>query len=42
MLRRMTIDRALEITYALKHHKDVCLNGKVWAAYYNLLEDALM
>ena len=41
-LRRMTIDRALEITCALKHHKDVCLDGRVWAAYYNLLEDALM
>lgn len=38
----MTIDRALEITCALKHHKDVCLDGRVWAAYYNLLEDALM
>ena len=41
-LRRMTIDRALEIACALKHHKDVCLDGRVWAAYYNLLEDALM
>ena len=41
-LRRMTIDRALEITCALKHHKDMRLDGRVWAAYYNLLEDALM
>ena len=41
-LRCMTIDRALKITHALKHHKDVCLDGRVWAAYYNLLEDALM
>lgn len=38
----MAIDKALEITCALKHHKDVCLDGRVWAAYYNLLEDALM
>ena len=38
----MTIDRALKITCALKHHKDVCLDGRVWNAYYNLLEDALM
>lgn len=38
----MTIDRALEITHALKHHKDVCFDSRVWAAYYNLLEDALM
>ena len=41
-MRRMTIDRALEITCALKHHKDVCLDGRVWTVYYNLLEDALM
>lgn len=41
-LRRMTIDRALKITYALKHHKDVCFDSRVWAAYYNLLEDDLM
>ena len=41
-MRRMTIDRALEITCALKHYKDVCLDSRVWAAYYNLLEDALM
>jgi len=41
-LRRMTIDRALKITHALKHHKDVCFDSRVWAAYYNLLEDALM
>lgn len=41
-MRRMTIDRALEITCALKHHKDTRLDGRVWAAYYNLLEDALM
>ena len=38
----MTIDRALEITCALKYHKDMRLDGRVWAAYYNLLEDALM
>ena len=42
MLRCMTIDRALKITCALKHHKDVCLDNRVWVAYYNLLEDALM
>ena len=41
-MRRMTIDRALEITCVLKHHKDMRLDGRVWAAYYNLLEDALM
>ena len=41
-MRRMTIDRALKITHALKHHKDVCFDSRVWAAYYNLLEDALM
>lgn len=41
-MRRMTIDRALVITCALKHHKDMRLDGRVWAAYYNLLEDALM
>lgn len=41
-MRCMTIDRALKITRALKHHKDVCFDSRVWAAYYNLLEDALM
>ena len=37
----MTIDRALKITRALKGNKDVCLDSRVWDAYYNLLEDAL-
>lgn len=41
-MRCMTINRALKITCALKHHKDVCLDSEVWSAYYNLLEDALM
>lgn len=37
----MTIDRALKITRALKGNKDVCLDSRVWDAYYNLLEDSL-
>lgn len=40
-MRCMTIDRALKITCALKHHNDVCFDSRVWDAYYNLLEDAL-